>query len=105
MEYLKKLPVVDVGNGATRQVLSESADMMVVRFAFQAGGTGALHSHPHIQSTYVESGRFIFSIDDDKLDVSAGDSFVIPSNAVHGCECLEAGDLIDTFTPRRDDFL
>lgn len=105
MTFLKKLPLVDVGNGATRQVLSDSDELMVVRFAFQTGGTGALHHHPHIQSTYVESGRFIFTIDDEQLDVSAGDSFVIPSNAVHGCECLEAGDLIDTFTPRRDDFL
>ncbi len=105
MTYLKKLPLVDVGNGATRQVLSDSEQLMVVRFAFQAGGTGALHNHPHIQSTYVESGRFIFTIDGEQIDVSAGDSFVIPSNAVHGCECLEAGDLIDTFTPRRDDFL
>ena len=105
MPYLKKLPVVDVGNGATRQVLSDSDELMVVRFAFQAGGTGALHHHPHIQSTYVESGRFSFTIDGEQIDVSAGDSFVIPSNSVHGCECLETGDLIDTFTPRRDDFL
>ena len=105
MTYVKKLPEVDIGNGATRQVLSDSDELMVVRFAFQAGGIGALHNHPHIQSTYVESGRFIFSINGEKIDVSAGDSFVIPSNAIHGCECLEAGDLIDTFTPRREDFL
>ncbi|MEM8540264.1 MAG: cupin domain-containing protein [Pseudomonadota bacterium] len=105
MSYVKKLPVVDVGNGATRQVLSDSDELMVVCFAFQAGGTGALHHHPHIQSTYVESGRFTFTIDGEQIDVSAGDSFVIPSNAVHGCECHEAGKLIDTFTPRRDDFL
>jgi len=30
---------------------------------------------------------------------------VIPSEAVHGCVCLEPGELIDCFTPRRDDFL
>jgi quercetin dioxygenase-like cupin family protein len=37
--------------------------------------------------------------------LSAGDSLVIPSGAVHGCLCLEEGVLIDSFTPRRDDFL
>jgi hypothetical protein len=30
---------------------------------------------------------------------------VIHGNAVHGCRCLEAGVLVDSFTPRRDDFL
>jgi quercetin dioxygenase-like cupin family protein len=37
--------------------------------------------------------------------VGPGDSFVVPSNAVHGCRALEAGRLIDCFTPRRDEFL
>jgi quercetin dioxygenase-like cupin family protein len=30
---------------------------------------------------------------------------VIPSGVRHGCLCTEAGTLIDTFTPRRDNFL
>lgn len=100
-----KFPVVDAGNGAVRQVLSESPELMVVAFTFQTGGEGALHSHPHIQSTYVESGRFRFSLEGKSFEVGPGDSFVIPSEASHGCVCLEAGRLIDTFTPRRDDFL
>lgn len=100
-----KFPVVDAGNGAVRQVLSESPELMVVAFTFQTGGEGALHSHPHIQSTYVESGRFRFSLEGKSFEVGPGDSFVIPSEAPHGCVCLEAGRLIDTFTPRRDDFL
>jgi quercetin dioxygenase-like cupin family protein len=44
-------------------------------------------------------------VDGKPLEVGPGDSFVIPSNAVHGCVCLEPGVLIDGFTPRRDDFL
>ena len=68
-------------------------------------GKGDLHNHPHVQSTYVESGVFTFTVDEKTFTVTAGDSFVIPSGAMHGCVCLEAGRLIDTFTPRRDDFL
>jgi quercetin dioxygenase-like cupin family protein len=89
----------------TRRVLSESPDIMVVSFAFDEGARGALHSHPHVQSTYVESGRFRFTIGADSFEVAPGDSFVIPSGAEHGCVCLESGRLIDTFAPRRDDFL
>ncbi len=100
-----EFPVGEAGPGPTRQVLSEAPELMMVRFAFEEGAEGALHNHPHVQSTYVRSGRFRFTIGDESFEVGPGDSFVIPSNAVHGCVCLEAGDLIDSFTPRRDDFL
>ncbi|MCG6112583.1 MAG: cupin domain-containing protein [Paracoccus sp.] len=88
-----------------RTVLAHAPDLMVVRFAFGAGDQGALHSHPHVQSTYVQSGRYRFTIDDRAFEVGPGDAFIIPSGAVHGCLCLEEGILIDSFTPRRDDFL
>lgn len=86
--------------------MADHPDLMMVAFTFQkAGAEGALHSHPHVQSTYVAEGRFRFTIADDTFEVGPGDSFVIPSNAVHGCICLEPGRLVDSFTPRRDDFL
>ncbi|CAM3179528.1 cupin domain-containing protein [Paracoccus nototheniae] len=88
-----------------RSVLAHAPDLMVVRFAFATGDSGALHSHPHVQSTYVQSGRYRFTIDERAFEVGPGDAFIIPSGATHGCLCLEGGDLIDTFTPRRDDFL
>jgi len=99
-------PVVDTDEGVTRQVLADHPDLMVVAFNFQKeGAEGALHNHPHVQSTFVESGRFRFTVADVATEVGPGDSFVIPSNAVHGCVCLEPGRLVDCFTPRRDDFL
>ncbi|MEH0076526.1 cupin domain-containing protein [Pannonibacter sp. Pt2] len=103
---LKTYPAVPADPGVTRQVLSESPELMVVAFRFgHEGAEGKLHNHPHIQSTYVESGRFLFQVDGKEIEVGPGDSFVIPSMAIHGCRCLEPGTLIDTFTPRRDDFL
>ena len=103
--HVKSFPVAHPDAGVTRQVLSDSPDLMVVSFGFEEGARGALHSHPHVQSTYVESGRFRFEIAGEAFEVGPGDSFVIPSAAEHRCECLDAGRLIDTFTPRRDDFL
>lgn len=103
---MSNFPVVDADPGVTRQVLADHPELMVVAFRFsEAGACGQLHHHPHVQSTFVESGRFTFTIGDEKREVSAGDSFVIPSDAVHGCVCVEPGTLIDSFTPRRDDFL
>ena len=98
-------PVARPDAGVERQVLSHSPELMVVSFRFQAGATGALHSHPHVQSTYVARGRFRFFRDGVAHDLKPGDSLVIGPQVVHGCECIEAGELIDSFTPRRDDFL
>lgn len=102
---ISTFPVVPADPGVTRQVLSENADLMVVSFRFDKGAKGRLHSHPHVQSTYVQSGRFRFAVAGHETEVGPDDCFVIPSGAEHGCTCLEAGRLIDTFTPRRDDFL
>lgn len=102
---IRTFPVAHPDQGVARQVLSDSPELMVVSFKFDEGAKGALHSHPHVQSTYVKTGKFRFSVAGNSFDVKPGDSFVIPSGAEHGCTCLEPGELIDTFTPRRDDFL
>ncbi len=98
-------PAIESAPGVTRQVLSERPELMLVSFRFTTGAVGPLHHHPHLQGTYVVSGRFLFSIDGVEAEVAGGDAFIVPPNAVHGCRCLEAGTMIDSFTPRRDDFL
>ena len=103
--YLREFPAVEVGNGVTRRVVADSPELMVVEFVFAPSGEGLPHSHPHVQSTFVKSGRFAFMISDETFEVGPGDAFVIPSKAVHSCKAIEPGVLIDTFTPRRDDFL
>ncbi|MEM8755523.1 MAG: cupin domain-containing protein [Pseudomonadota bacterium] len=98
-------PEVQADKGVRRQVLAESPELMTVAFRFVEGAEGKAHSHPHVQSTYVRSGRFRFLLDGRSFEVGQGDGFIIPANAEHGCVCLDAGELIDCFTPRRDDFL
>ena len=95
----------ELGGGVSRKVLAYSKEIMMVEVNFEAGGTGSVHVHPHVQSTYVRSGRFRFDIDGKPVEVSCGDSIVFPSGLPHGTVCLEAGTLIDVFTPMREDFL
>lgn len=104
-QRLQAYPCVEVDDGVSRRVLSENTELMTVEFLFEKGATGALHNHIHVQSTYVRTGKFRFTVDSREMELSAGDSIIIPSNARHGCVALETGCLIDTFTPRRDDFL
>jgi len=101
----KTTNVYDNGQGVVRTVLGYDGHMMIVRNDFETGAIGTLHSHPHEQTTYVQSGRFLFTIDGEEHEVKAGDALHKNPNVVHGCKCLEAGTLIDIFTPIREDFL
>lgn len=95
----------DLGNGCVRRILVHDGVMMAAENRFEKGASGALHSHPHEQLTYVISGKFEFTIGDEKMIVEAGDTLHKRSNVVHGCVCLEPGVLLDVFTPQREDFL
>jgi quercetin dioxygenase-like cupin family protein len=93
----------DLG-GSRRRILLDTEELMLVEVAFEAGAVGPLHSHPHVQASYVAEGLFEVTIDGVTETLSAGASFVVPSNLVHGVRALRAGRLIDSFTPRRADF-
>lgn len=43
-------------NGSTRRVVLHLPELMLVEFTFEKGGIGALHNHPHIQSSFVAEG-------------------------------------------------
>ena len=98
-------PLIPTDPGVTRQVLADHPELMLVSFKFERDAEGKQHNHPHVQSTFVKSGRFVFTMEGVETEIGPGDSFVIPSLAMHGCVCLEPGELIDCFAPRRDDFL
>lgn len=91
--------------GNRRAVLSHRPEMMLVAFSFDEGAIGALHSHPHTQVSYVAEGAFDVTIDGVTTRLGQGSSFIVAPNLVHGVVALSKGLLIDTFTPRRDDFL
>ncbi|WP_457151835.1 cupin domain-containing protein [Mesorhizobium sp. P5_C1] len=92
-------------DGNRRRVLLHTDELMMVEFGFDEGGVGALHSHPHVQASYVAEGRFEVTIGGRTEIIAAGGSFIVPSNLVHGVKALEAGRLVDSFTPHRADFL
>ena len=96
---------VELAPGNTRRVLIHTPELMQVEFGFDKGAVGALHSHPHVQVSYVAEGRFEVTIDGRTEVVGQGGSFIVPGGLVHGVVALEKGRLVDVFTPHRADFL
>lgn len=101
----KDIVVETVGKGVTRQILGYDKDIMLVKVIFEKDSIGDIHSHPHVQSSYIESGKFEVTIDGKKQILEKGDGFFVPSGSLHGVICLAPGVVIDTFTPTREDFL
>lgn len=99
------LPWEVTGPGVKRKIMAWDEKLMMVRVAFDTGGVGPLHQHYHSQITHVESGVFEVEIGDEKKLLKGGDAFYIPPNVMHGAVCLEAGVLIDIFSPMREDFI
>ncbi|SBT14854.1 cupin domain-containing protein [Vibrio celticus] len=103
--YNNEVQLEDLGDGISRKVLAHNDNMMAVEVHFEKGAIGAMHNHPHEQLTYVLSGAFEFTIGDETKIVKAGDTMYKEPSIEHGCVCLEAGVLIDNFTPMRKDFV
>ena len=79
---------------------------MAVELHFEKGAIGAKHSHPHEQIGYIISGSLIYQEEgqEDKV-LSAGDTYYVAPNVVHGVKTLEETMLLDMFTPMREDFI
>lgn len=93
------------GEGVCRQVMAYDGQIMLVKVKFEKGAIGTPHAHFHSQASYVASGRFEVEINGKKQVLGEGDSFYVAPDTCHGVICLEAGMLLDTFSPIRLDFL
>ena len=90
--------------GLLRQVLAYSGNLMLVRHEMQKGWVGAKHSHPHEQLVYVISGHIRFTGGGKTFDARSGDSFVVPGGVEHQASALEESEVLDVFTPYREEY-
>ena len=95
----------DTPEGNRRRVVLHTPELMMVEFVFKKGGIGTMHSHPHVQVSYVAEGRFEVTIDGKTETIAAGGGYIVPSGLLHGVKALEDGRLVDSFTPHRAEFL
>jgi quercetin dioxygenase-like cupin family protein len=93
------------GVGVHRKIMGYDDNIMLVHVAFDKGGVGPMHKHVHSQVTYVQKGKFEVTIGDKTTILKKGDGFYIPPNVLHGAICLEDGELLDVFSPIREDFI
>jgi quercetin dioxygenase-like cupin family protein len=97
-------PVASPEPGMLRQVLAYSPQLMLVRHTFKKNWNGARHSHPHHQMVYVVRGHIRFEAEGKSWDLRGGDSVVVDGNVAHQASALEDSEVLDIFTPFREDY-
>ena len=90
--------------GLRRQVMSYSPAMMLVRHTMTKGWVGTRHSHPHEQMVYIVRGRIRFEHPGGAFEAGPGDSFIVPGGVEHQASALEDSEVLDIFTPMREDY-
>lgn len=91
--------------GVNLDSLAVGEKSMVTKMNYVEGNFANTHTHPQEQSGYVISGRYEMEVDGRKYELLSGDSYAVPGNVPHSFQVIERGEVIDVFTPIREDYL
>jgi len=86
-------------------LLSHGPESMVTKMLYKRSDNPPLHRHPNEQSGYVISGKYTIIIDSVAHEIGPGDSYSIPRDIEHRIEIVEPGEVLDFFSPPRNDYL
>lgn len=86
-------------------VLSIGKDTMVTKMLYKITDNVPFHKHPNEQSGYVISGKYNLKFDGQEYPLTVGDTYSIPADVEHSIEIIEAGEVVDVFSPIRQDYL
>ena len=95
---------VEMLPGVVRRTLTEGERMMLIEVTLAQSAVVPSHTHPHEQIGYLASGRLRFEVGDERRELSAGDSWLVPSNTPHAVTALEPSVAIDVFSPPREEY-
>ena len=105
----KKDDLKKVFKGVSLDSLAIGEKSMVAKMNYVKGNFATTHQHPHEQCGYVISGEYRLKVEipEENIDIllHAGDSYAIPGNTPHSFEVIEGGEVVDVFTPQREDYL
>ena len=105
----KKDALKKVFKGVSLDSLAIGEKSMVAKMNYVKGNFATTHQHPHEQCGYVISGEYRLKVEipEKNIDIllHPGDSYAIPGNTPHSFEVIEGGEVVDVFTPQREDYL
>ena len=98
------IPEKQLAPGVRRKFVTADR-VTIARFSLSRDAVVPVHSHEHEQVSYVVSGVLRFEVDGKAMTVEAGQALQIPTVAKHGVTAVEDTEVIDVFSPVRQDWL
>lgn len=89
-------------DGITRQTIHADRQTLV-RYVYAPGSDFPEHAHAEEQVTVVLSGRIVFHVGGNRIELGPGEVAIIPPHVPHGArvEGGETVETINTLSPRR----
>ena len=100
----KDVQPIIVLEGIFRRTLVYNDNVMICHFMFNRGSKIPLHSHKAHQIGHVIHGKLKFITETSEFIVCEGDSYVFDSYEKHGAFCLEPTEVIEVFSPIREEY-
>ena len=108
---MKKNPVnrssiepVKALEGIYRKTLMYNDNVMLCLFTLEKDAEIPLHDHLAHQIGYVNKGIIRFITESGEFIAKEGDSYVFDSLEKHGAIIIETAEVIEVFSPTRDDY-
>ncbi len=101
---LATLPAERVTDKISRKIAAGDREMMVW-WSMKAGAHATAHKHPHEQIAFMLKGKMEFRLGGERRTCGPGDVVVIPGGVEHEAFFPEDTEVIDVFSPPREDFL
>lgn len=101
---LTSLPEERITDKISRRLIAGNHGM-VVWWSIKAGAHAGAHKHPHEQIFWMIKGRMEFRLGNERRVCGPGDIAVIPGGVEHEAWWPEDTEVIDVFSPPREDFL
>ena len=100
-----EIPAIEALKGIFRKTLVYNKDIMLCHFYLKRGSEVPIHSHEQHQVGYVIRGKLHFFTSSEEFIAKKGDSYIFDSNEKHGAKVLSDSEVIDVFSPLREDYL
>ena len=100
---LERVPEEKVTDRITRRIVTGEKEMIAF-WKMKAGAHAGAHQHPHEQISWMLSGKMEFRLGSEKRTCGPGDIVVIPSGVEHEAWFPEDTEVIDIWSPPREDF-
>jgi quercetin dioxygenase-like cupin family protein len=99
---IKELKSNEIMPGFHGRILHGS-DFTWVYWEIDKGSIIPEHNHVNEQLMHVVKGKFEFTINGKKHLCEEGSTFQIPSNVPHSGKAITSCEIMDVFSPKRDD--